>query len=112
MNDAYGSNGEDAFVYWINTKEPLLLDDVILGQDKEAKTLAETADHAYFQVGRWVSANKLLVEYCGHNGTPPGQQFDIVFEVTIDGSHRTRTTSRRVSGKIGTLTDSTSECTF
>lgn len=109
LNDAYGSNLEDAFVYWVDSKDALLLNDVILSQDKEAK--AVLADHSYFHVLRWQSADLLLVEYCGHGGDyEDGKQFDLLYDVELRGLHGSGAIARRVSRKIGPLSLSVAEC--
>jgi hypothetical protein len=108
VNDAYGSNLEDAFVYWVDSKEPLLLNDLVLNHDREASAIS--ADHAYFRVRRWINAKNLQLEYCGHNGEAPGQQFDFIYNVALEGSHGNNATTRRVSHKIGPLDWSVREC--
>jgi hypothetical protein len=108
FNDAYGSNLEDAFVYWVESKEPLLLNDLVLSHDNEAS--AVPADHAYFQVRRWQSATNLLVEYCGHGGEGQGQQFDFLYDVALKGLHGSSVTARRIARKIGPSDLSVADC--
>ena len=95
MNDSYVSNLEDAFVYWLDSKKPLLLNDAIRGRDKEADRFR--ADHAYFQVGRWLSSHEVLVEYCGHGSENPAQQFDFVYAVSFAGPDESKVRIRRIS---------------
>jgi hypothetical protein len=110
VNDAYVSNLEDAFVYWIDSKKPLLLNDAIRGRDKEADMFP--ADHAYFQVGRWLSAHEVLVEYCGHGGENPAQQFDFVYAVSFAGPDESKVRIHRVSRTVRPLNLSAPDCKF
>ncbi len=82
LNDAYGSNGEDAYIYPIEGV-PLDMDDLILKHDPDARRVP--ADHAYFRVRRWLSARRMLVEYCGHNSASPAEQFDFMYRIDLNG---------------------------
>jgi hypothetical protein len=108
LNDAYGSNGESSFLYFPGETIPLQLDDLILQKDTKAKAIA--ADHTYFQVRRWLSANSLLVEYCGHKSDQPFGQFDLLYRITLDRDIRTNATVHRISKRVVSLPASTDEC--
>jgi hypothetical protein len=110
LNDAYGSNLEDAFIYGIDTREPLALNNAILSSDKEAAKFP--ADHAYFQVGRWLSAHQVLVEYCGHGGETPARQFDFVYQVSFAGIQASKLRIHRISRTVKPLTSSAPDCSF
>jgi hypothetical protein len=82
LNDAYGSNVEDAYVYWPGAAEPWQLDDILLKNDAKARAIA--ADHTYFQVRRWLNAKTVLVEYCGHDsGGAIVGGFDLKYRVEL-----------------------------
>ncbi len=110
VNDAYGSNLEDAFIYRVGTKEPLSLNDAIRSGDKEADALP--ADHAYFRVGRWVGANEVLAEYCGHGGENPIRRFDFIYAVILDGPGASNLRIRRVSRTVKPASLSAPDCSF
>jgi len=110
VNDAFVSNLEDAFIYWIGTGEPLSLNKAIRASDKEAD--AFPADHAYFQVGRWLNAHKVLVEYCGHGGENPARQFDFIYAVSLEGPQASSLRIRRVSRAVRPLNLAMPDCSL
>ena len=114
LNDAYASNLEDAYVYFIAFGKPVLLNDYVLGHDSEAKSVAKKVDHAYFQVGNWTNAGTLLLEYCGHGGEAPGIQFDFIYKIDFRDfdSYAWRVEVKRVSRRLGPLSLPAPDCTF
>jgi hypothetical protein len=110
VNDEYVSNLADAWIYWVDLKAPVSLNDAILAADPEAKAMA--ADHAYFLAGAWLTARKLRVEYCGHGGKSPGRQFDFIYEASLSGSHGSSPTIRRVSHRVRPMKLSTPDCSL
>jgi hypothetical protein len=107
MNDAYGSNQEDAYVYWIDRRKAMLLSDLILNKDPEARKLG--ADHQYFHAYRWVDASTVEVEYCGHTTGALFVQFDFLYRV---GLGRAAADIVRLSGKTRRVTFSEQECQY
>jgi len=100
LNDAYGSNVEDAYLY-PTQGEPLELDDLILNQDPDARRVP--ADHMYFHVGRWLSAKTMLVEYCGHNSASPAEQFDFLYRIDLNGLDPHGASVRRIFHRVRPL---------
>lgn len=109
VNDAYGSNLEDTYVYWLGSKEPHKLNDLILTHYKWDTEV--DADHAYFQAVRWLGPAKLLVEYCGH-GHGGLHQFDFVYVITLANSAGQESKTRRVSREIRPADLSKSDCKY
>jgi hypothetical protein len=97
VNDAYSSNLEDAYLYWVHSDQPLKLNDLIFNRDKQASEIAKIADHAYFRVLGWYSADAIVVEYCGHSGQEPAKQFDYFYRVTSIGHSGTEPSVLRIS---------------
>jgi len=108
LNDAYGSDGEDAYIYWPGVSQPLKLNDPILRADAQAAGIP--ADHTYFQVRRWLSAKSVLVEYCGHGSEAPARQFDFLYYVDLNSPEEAAIAVRRISERVGPLSFSANEC--
>ena len=98
LNDGLGSNVEEAYIFWIGKNQPLLLDDLILHSDSEARTL--NADHTYFHVYRWQNAHTVDVEYCGHTSDVPPRQFDFLYRVRFNDDDGKDVDVRRVQGNV------------
>lgn len=115
VNDAYASNLEDAYVYFLAFGKPILLNDFVLEHDSEAKSLAKKANHVYFRVANWTNPGVLLLEFCGHGEEAPGTQFDFIYDLHLQDFHdyySRRVTVKRVSRKLGPLDSSESDCTL
>ena len=108
LNDAYGSDGEDAYIYWPGKTEPLQLNAPILRADAQAAGIP--ADHAYFKVRRWLGAKSVLVEYCGHGSEAPARQFDFLYHVDLNTPEEAAIAVRRISERVGPLSFSVNEC--
>ncbi len=108
LNDAYGSDGEDAYIYWPGMSQPLKLNDHVLEADPLAAQIP--ADHTYFQVRRWLKAKTVLVEYCGHGSEAPARQFDFLYHVDLNGPENPIVAVRRISERVGPLSFSVDEC--
>ncbi len=102
LNDGLGSNIEEAYIHWISKDQPLLLDDLILRSDPEARAL--NADHTYFHVYRWRNAHSVDVEYCGHTSETPVRQFYFLYRVDLSGSNGTDADIHRFQGKVSPAT--------
>jgi len=81
MNDAFASDREDAYLYWVDKTKAQDLGDLILRRDQEARQLG--ADHQYFHVYRWADAGAVEVEYCGHTSNAPVRRFDFLYRVGL-----------------------------
>jgi len=108
LNDAYGSDGEDAYIYWPGVSQPLKLNDPILRADAQAAGIP--ADHAYFQIRRWLGAKSVLVEYCGHGSEAPARQFDFLYHVDLNTPEEAAIAVRRISERVGPLSFSVNDC--
>ena len=98
LNDALGSNVEDAYIYWTGSTSPLNIDDILLRGDAQTQNVIN-ADHSYFQVIRWIGPRTLLAEYCGHTSDTPIVQFDFRYRVELTGSQSA--VAHKLSGHVG-----------
>jgi hypothetical protein len=98
LNNAYGSNVESAYIYWVGKEQPLKLDDLILNSDSEVRSV--NADHAYFHVYRWQNSSSVNVEYCGHTNDVPVRQFHFLYRVDLHGGDGADADVHRISGKV------------
>lgn len=108
LNDAEGSNVEDAYIYRPNSNTPLLLDDILLKNDVWASEIV--ADHTYFQVRRWLDPRTVVVEFCEHNSDATGYGgFDLMYRVQFD-EHGQNVIVRPLSPHTGPFHYSGKEC--
>jgi hypothetical protein len=107
LNDAYGSNVEDAYIYRRSELAPLELDDILLKADVQARSIVN-ADHTYFQVIRWIGPNTVLAEYCGHTSDDPYVEFDFRYRVKLSGSQDA--VAHKISGRVRPANPLDQEC--
>ena len=74
IDDGWGSDGSDSYVYDSHTLHARNLADTIVARDPRADRYLK-AGHAYLQAKRWISSHELLVTLFGHFDEPPPRGF-------------------------------------
>jgi hypothetical protein len=87
VNDAYGSNGTDCYLYDPATLKQTDLADLLVAGDPRVAEYRKVG-HAYLQATRWVTSRVLLVTLSGHFDEPPARGFTFRFQVGLDGAVR------------------------
>jgi hypothetical protein len=76
INDGWGSNGSDCYVYNPATLKVTDLADVIVSVDPTAQPYLK-AGHTYLRAKRWVNSHELLVSLFGHFDEPPARSLGL-----------------------------------
>lgn len=108
LDDELGSNITDAYLFWPPRANPLLVDDLILAQDPEAKNLK--ADHGYFLIRNWANSATVIAEYCGHISEAPALQFDFLYRITLTSSKNPSVAVRRISRNVRPARPDSPDC--
>jgi len=87
VNDAFGSNGTESYVYDPVTLKETPLAKVLVTGDPNADEYLE-AGHSYLEVKRWISPHELLVSLRGHFDEQ-GRGFTLGYRIDLNGGvHR------------------------
>jgi len=83
VEDDYGSNGSDSYLYLAGSMKKLEIVNLILAADSEAKRFV--TGHAYFQVERWVDSRNVQVRLVGHTDEASSTCFERHYLVSLAG---------------------------
>lgn len=84
VEDDFGSNGAESFIYLADSLKKLDLEELILAADSEAKRLI--SGHAYLQVERWKDSQNLQVRLVGHTDEKSPVCFEKHYLINLIGS--------------------------
>jgi hypothetical protein len=87
VDDSYGSNGADSYVYDPITLKTIDLADPLAASDPHAAQFLR-AGHSYLVAKRWLNSRELLVVLFGHFDELPARSFNLRYRVGLDGSVR------------------------
>lgn len=86
VNDAFASNGTEAYVYDVLTLKEISLNDVLVAADPSATQYLE-AGHAYLEVTRWVNSHVVVASLWGHFDEKQ-RGFELKYRIDLRGGVR------------------------
>lgn len=95
VNDEWGSNGTDAYVFETSSLKKTDLADLLAAQYPAIVADYRNAGHVYFEAVRWLGPHVLLVRLTGHFDEPPTREFTFRFQLDLDGAVRKIAESRK-----------------
>ena len=93
VNEYIASNEGEARLYRASNLRKLDLRKAILRKDRSVQRFMD--GHSYIRARQWISDDTALVQLCGHRDEAPVVQFDIRYQVSLDGQ------VKRVSEQVG-----------